>query len=52
VVNSIVTELAVIDVTPNGLVLREIAPDTTLEAVQRLTEPKLITSPDLKKISA
>jgi 3-oxoacid CoA-transferase subunit B len=52
VVNTIVTELAVIDVTPNGLVLREIAPDTTLEAVQRLTEPKLITSPDLKKISA
>jgi len=51
VVNTIVTELAVIDVTPNGLVLREIAPDTTLEAVQRLTEPKLTTTPELKKIS-
>ena len=51
VVNTIVTELAVIDVTPNGLVLREIAPDTTLEAVQRLTEPKLVTTPELKKIS-
>jgi 3-oxoacid CoA-transferase subunit B len=51
VVNTIVTELAVIDVTSNGLVLREMAPNTSLEAVQRLTEPKLITSPELKKIS-
>ena len=33
VVNRIVTELAVIDVTPDGLVLREIANDTTLDAV-------------------
>jgi 3-oxoacid CoA-transferase subunit B len=37
VVNRIVTELAVIDVTPNGLVLREIANDTTLEAVVAAT---------------
>src|SRR5947208_7987640 len=51
VVNTIVTELAVIDVTPNGLVLREIAPDTTLEAVQKLTEPQLQVGPDLKTIS-
>jgi len=51
VVNTIVTELAVIDVTSNGLVLREIAADTSLEAVQRLTEPEQITSPELKKIS-
>ena len=33
VVNRIVTELAVIDVTPEGLVLREIATDTTVDAV-------------------
>jgi 3-oxoacid CoA-transferase subunit B len=33
VVNRIVTEMAVIDVTPEGLVLREIANDTTLDAV-------------------
>ena len=33
VVSQIVTELAVIDVTPDGLVLKEIAADTTLEAV-------------------
>ena len=32
-VNQIVTELAVIDVTPDGLLLKEIASDTTLEAV-------------------
>ena len=42
VVDHIVTELAVIDVTPSGLMLREIAPDTTPEQVQALTEPRLI----------
>jgi 3-oxoacid CoA-transferase subunit B len=41
VVNRIVTELAVIDVTPKGLVLREIANDTTLEAVIGATGAKL-----------
>jgi len=41
-VDHIVTELAVIDVTPQGLLLRELAPDATLEQVQSLTEPKLI----------
>jgi len=42
VVNYIVTELAVIEVTPEGLVLREIAEDTTVEQVQALTEPRLL----------
>ena len=42
VVDHIVTELAVIDVTPEGLLLRELAPDATLAQVQSLTEPKLI----------
>jgi 3-oxoacid CoA-transferase subunit B len=37
VVNQIVTELAVIDVTPAGLVLREIAADTTVDAVRAAT---------------
>jgi 3-oxoacid CoA-transferase subunit B len=37
VVNQIVTELAVIDVTPEGLVLREIASDTTVDAVRAAT---------------
>jgi 3-oxoacid CoA-transferase subunit B len=37
VVHRVVTELAVLDVTPAGLVLCEIAADTTLEAVRRVT---------------
>jgi 3-oxoacid CoA-transferase subunit B len=41
VVNRIVTELAVIDVTDKGLVLREIANDTTLDAVVAATGAKL-----------
>jgi len=42
VVNLIVTELAVVEVTPRGLVLREIASDTTLEAVRQATGANLI----------
>src|SRR6266705_502811 len=45
VVDHIVTELAVIDVTPNGLLLRELAPDASLDLVQSLTEPKLLLPP-------
>jgi 3-oxoacid CoA-transferase subunit B len=45
VVSHIVTELAFIDVTPRGLLLREIAPDATIEEVQSLTEPKLLLPP-------
>jgi 3-oxoacid CoA-transferase subunit B len=42
VVDHIVTELAFIDVTPEGLVLRELAPDASLDQLQALTEPKLV----------
>jgi 3-oxoacid CoA-transferase subunit B len=42
VVDHIVTELAVIEITPEGLVLREIAENVTVEQVQSLTEPKLL----------
>ncbi len=42
VVNRIITELAVIDVTDGGLVLREIAADTTIEQVKAATEASLI----------
>ena len=41
-VNWIITELAVIEVTAEGLVLREINAETTVERVQELTEAKLI----------
>ncbi len=42
VVNLIITEQAVIEVTPEGLVLREIAADTTLDAVKAATGASLI----------
>src|SRR5271169_3519796 len=42
VVDHIVTELAFIDVTWQGLVLREIAPDTTVDRVRSVTEPELL----------
>jgi 3-oxoacid CoA-transferase subunit B len=48
VVNTIVTEMAYIQVTPDGLLLEEIAPGLTVEDVQRATEPKLRLSPQLK----
>ena len=41
-VNWIITELAVIEVTAEGLVLREVNAETTVERVQELTEAKLI----------
>jgi 3-oxoacid CoA-transferase subunit B len=47
VVNRIVTELAVIDVTDDGLVLREIANDTTLDAVIAATGAKLTVAEPL-----
>ena len=50
VVHTIITELAVIDVTAEGLVLKEIAPGTTVEAVQRATESALAIAPDMRPI--
>jgi 3-oxoacid CoA-transferase subunit B len=52
VVDLIVTELAVIEVTPEGLVLREVAPGVTAEDVQKATEPNLRIAPDLKTMAA
>lgn len=49
-VNHIVTEYAFIDVTPEGLVLREVAPGVTVEQVRALTEPRLIVAPDLREM--
>ena len=48
VVDTIVTEMAYIRVTPKGLLLEEIAPGLSADDVQRVTEAKLIVSPTLK----
>jgi 3-oxoacid CoA-transferase subunit B len=47
-VSSICTDHGWIDVTQDGLVLRELAPGVTAEQIQRITEPKLIVAPDVK----
>ncbi len=47
-VNLIVTEMAVIEVTVDGLLLKEINPNYTVEQVQEVTEPKLILTDNLK----
>ncbi len=49
-VNMIFTDLAVMEVTPKGLLLKEVFPGLTPEIVQSVTGPKLIVSPDLKDI--
>ena len=49
-VDKIFTDLAVMEVTPKGLVLSELAPGITADDVQSVTEPKLIISPELKEI--
>jgi 3-oxoacid CoA-transferase B subunit len=49
-VSLIVTDMAVIQVTPEGLVLKETAPGWTAEEVQTYTEPKMLVSPDLREI--
>ena len=51
VVTRIITELAVIDVTREGLVLKELDSATTFEAVQSVTEPTLTRSADLRAIT-
>ncbi|HKN32087.1 MAG TPA: CoA transferase subunit B [Terriglobales bacterium] len=48
VVDTIVTEMAYIRVSPTGLVLEEVAPGLTAHDVQPATEAKLIISPKLK----
>ena len=49
VVDLIVTDLAVIEVTENGLLLKELAPGVTLEQVQAATEPQLKIAEDVKE---
>jgi 3-oxoacid CoA-transferase subunit B len=50
-VSLIVTDIAVIEVTSEGLVLTEIAPEWGAKEVQAQTEPTLIVAPDLTEIS-
>ena len=46
-VHVIVTDLALIEVTPEGLLLKELAPGVTVDQVQKLTQPKLRVSKDV-----
>lgn len=49
-VNLIITDIAVIEVTTEGLVLKERAPGWEVEDIQALTEPELIVAEDLKQM--
>jgi 3-oxoacid CoA-transferase subunit B len=51
VVDTIVTEMAYMRVTPQGIVLEEVAKGVTAEDVQKATQPKLIVSPTLKTMN-
>jgi 3-oxoacid CoA-transferase subunit B len=51
VVHRIITELATIDVTPEGLVLKEVAAGVSAREVQEHTEPTLKVSPELGTMS-
>lgn len=48
VVDMIVTEMGVMEITPEGIMLTEINPEYTVEQVQEATQCKLIISPGLK----
>jgi 3-oxoacid CoA-transferase subunit B len=48
IVDRIITEKAVIDVTPRGLVLRERAPEVTVDEIQSVTEPRLLIEGDVR----
>ena len=47
-VNMIVTELGVMEITDEGILLTELAPGVTVEEIQAVTEPQLIISKNLK----
>ena len=50
-VNMIITEMGVMEITPEGIVLKEIHPEFTVEQVQEATEARLIISKDLKQMN-
>jgi len=49
-VNMIFTDLAVIEITPGGMMLREIFPGLSVEDIQSVTQPKLLVAPDVKEM--
>lgn len=49
-VNMIITEMGVMEITPKGIVLKEINPEFTVEQVQAATEAQLIIDKNLKSI--
>lgn len=51
VVNSLITDFAVFEFTPNGMVLTEIAEGMTVEEIKEKTEASYTVSPDLKVMS-
>src|SRR5438067_13619043 len=50
-VNTIVTELAYIEVTPQGLLLKEVAPGVSAEDVQKATEARPRVSTELRTMA-
>jgi len=44
VVNRIITDLAVLDVSEDGLILREVAPDVSVDDIRKATEPDVIVT--------
>ncbi len=46
--NFIVTDIAVIEVSPEGLLLKEYAPHWTAEEIQAVTEPQLIIASNIR----
>jgi acetate CoA/acetoacetate CoA-transferase beta subunit len=48
VVDMIITEMGVMEITQEGIILREIAPNVTLDEIRAVTEADIIVKPDLK----
>jgi 3-oxoacid CoA-transferase subunit B len=51
VVHAIITDMATIEITAEGLVLKELAEGVSLEEVQALTEPRLIVQGEIGKMA-
>jgi 3-oxoacid CoA-transferase subunit B len=52
VVHSIVTDLAMVEITPEGLLVKELSPGVTFEEVQKHSEPelKIVSSPGTYRV--